>query len=110
MQRFDALAMIGLLIGAPAAFASQAKAKPAPARRGVLVRFARMFLGAVLVAAPVFADEVPIARLASVRFAVANLDKARQFYTELLGFEEAFGLKDDGGQVESALFKVNDDQ
>jgi catechol 2,3-dioxygenase-like lactoylglutathione lyase family enzyme len=49
-------------------------------------------------------------RLAGVSFKVADLEKARQFYTGILGLEEAFDLKDSNGVVQSIFFKVNDDQ
>src|SRR5437899_879009 len=56
------------------------------------------------------AQDLPITRLAGVSFKVADLEKTRQFYTGILGLEEAFDLKDASGAVKSAFFKVNDDQ
>jgi catechol 2,3-dioxygenase-like lactoylglutathione lyase family enzyme len=44
------------------------------------------------------------------RFHSAALEKARQFYTGVLGLEEAFDLKDSSGAIQSVFFKVNDDQ
>ena len=44
-----------------------------------------------------------------VGFKVSDFEKSKQFYTEVLGFEEAFRLSA-GGKVTAAYFKVNDDQ
>src|SRR5262249_4183345 len=60
--------------------------------------------------APALAEEPLITRLGGVTFTVASLDKARQFYTELLGLDEAFDIKDASGKVQGAFFKVNDEQ
>src|SRR5437870_369812 len=70
----------------------------------------RTFACVLLFAAPVMADDSTIARLAGVSFTVANVDKARQFYTELLGLEETFVLEGPDGKIQSVFFKVNDDQ
>ena len=37
--------------------------------------------------------EPAVTRLAGVTFQIADLDKARQFYTNIFGLEEAFDLK-----------------
>lgn len=55
-------------------------------------------------------EELPVMGIANVTFKVADLDKARRYYTGILGFAEAFDLKDGSGKVTSAYFKVNDDQ
>jgi lactoylglutathione lyase len=55
-------------------------------------------------------SEPRITRLAGVSFTVADLDKARQFYSDVLGFDDAFNVKDAGGKLQSVFFKVNDDQ
>ena len=55
-------------------------------------------------------DELPVLGIANVTFKVADLAKARAFYTGILGYAEAFTLKDSGGKVTSVYFKVNDDQ
>lgn len=70
----------------------------------------RTLVCVLLLAASAWAEEAPVTRLGGVSFTVASLDKARQFYTELLGLEEAFDLKDAEGRPQSAFFKVNDDQ
>ena len=54
--------------------------------------------------------DLPILGLAGVTFRSSNLDKARGYYQGVLGFQEAFTLKDASGQVASVFFKVNDDQ
>jgi catechol 2,3-dioxygenase-like lactoylglutathione lyase family enzyme len=56
------------------------------------------------------AADSPVTRLAGGRFKIADLDKARQFYTGSLGLEEAFDLKDSSGAVKTAYFKINDEQ
>src|SRR5262245_14102026 len=64
----------------------------------------------LLIATPVLADDPAVTRLAGVSFTVADLDKAKQFYTDVLGFEQAFDLKDSAGKTQSVFLKVNDDQ
>ncbi len=56
------------------------------------------------------AEKILIQRIAGARIVVPDLEKTRQFYTGLLGLEEAFTLKDENGAVTSAFFKVNDEQ
>jgi len=55
-------------------------------------------------------EELPVIGIANVTFKVTELDKARDYYKGILGFAEAFDLKDRAGKVASAYFKVNDDQ
>src|SRR5262249_56186426 len=55
-------------------------------------------------------DELPLMGIANVTFKVTDLDKARAYYKGILGFAEAFDLKDRSGKVTSAYFKINDDQ
>ena len=45
-----------------------------------------------------------------LRFASAIPIKARRYYNGVLGFAEAFTIKDAAGRVASVFFKVNDDQ
>jgi catechol 2,3-dioxygenase-like lactoylglutathione lyase family enzyme len=59
---------------------------------------------------PALAEDHLATRLAGASFKVVDLEKARQFYTVILGLEEAFDLKDSNGVVQSSFFKVNDDQ
>jgi len=70
----------------------------------------RSVLYFLLLASPVVAQDAVVTRLAGASFTVADIAKARQFYTELLGFDEAFDLKDASGKPNSVFFKVNDDQ
>lgn len=56
------------------------------------------------------AADLPIAGLASVAFRVSDLERARGFYTGVLGFEEAFALRRADGSLERVFFKVNDEQ
>jgi catechol 2,3-dioxygenase-like lactoylglutathione lyase family enzyme len=70
----------------------------------------RSILCFLVLASPVVAQDAVVTRLAGAAFTVADIGKARQFYTELLGFEEAFDLKDTSGKLTSVFVKVNDDQ
>jgi catechol 2,3-dioxygenase-like lactoylglutathione lyase family enzyme len=53
---------------------------------------------------------IPVVGIAGITFRVSDLDKARRYYQGVLGFPEAFSLKDVQGRVASIFFKVNDDQ
>ena len=64
----------------------------------------------LLAAAAASAEDSPVTRLAGVTFKIADLEKTRQFYTGMLGLEEAFDIKDSSGALQSVFFKVNDDQ
>jgi catechol 2,3-dioxygenase-like lactoylglutathione lyase family enzyme len=70
----------------------------------------RTIIGLLLIAMAALAEELPITRLAGASFKVADLEKARQFYTGILGLDEAFDLRDASGAIQSVFFKVNDDQ
>jgi hypothetical protein len=48
-------------------------------------------------------EELPVIGIAKVTFKVPDLDKARTYYKYVLGFAEAFDLKDSSGQVTSAF-------
>jgi catechol 2,3-dioxygenase-like lactoylglutathione lyase family enzyme len=56
------------------------------------------------------ADDLPILGLAGITFRVSSLERARGYYTGVLGFAEAFSHRNAAGQVTSVFFKVNDDQ
>lgn len=76
----------------------------------LLQKAPRLFLAlAFLLVSAVSAQELPLLGIAHVGFKVSDFEKAKQFYTEVLGYEEAFRLSADG-QVTAAYFKVNDDQ
>ena len=64
----------------------------------------------LLLCGTVFAEDLPILGLAHVGFRVSDLEKARAFYHGILGYEEAFDLKESAGNVKTAYFKVNDNQ
>jgi len=53
---------------------------------------------------------VPLLGLAQVTVKATDLAKSRKYYNGVLGFAEAFDLKDSSGNVTSAYFKINDDQ
>jgi catechol 2,3-dioxygenase-like lactoylglutathione lyase family enzyme len=79
-------------------------------RRGLAaVVLAAMTIGLAAQGTPPSSD-LPIAGLAGITFRVSDLDKARRYYSGVLGFAEAFTLKDAAGRVASVFFKVNDDQ
>lgn len=59
---------------------------------------------------PPAGEDLPIVGLAGITFRVTDLEKARRYYTGVLGLAEAFDLKDGAGKVASVFFKVNDDQ
>ena len=51
---------------------------------------------------------MPLLGLARVSIRVADLDKARAFYSGVAGFEDAFDARNVDGSVAAAYFKVND--
>ncbi len=76
-------------------------------------RFAGAVL-AVLLSQPVLAQNTPprprILGVAHVAYYVSDLDKARQFYEQFLGFAEPFAIKRDDGSERSVFIKINDQQ
>jgi len=56
------------------------------------------------------ASDIPLAGLAGITFRVSDLDRSRRYYQGVLGFAEAFSLRDAAGRVASVFFKVNDNQ
>lgn len=66
------------------------------------------FLALLAIGLP--AQDLPVTALAHVGFLTSDLDKARQFYTGVLGYEQAFALKNAQGGIAMAFFKVNDEQ
>ena len=64
----------------------------------------------LLITTAALAEDLPVTRLAGVTIKVADLEKSRQFYTGMLGLDEAFTIKDSSGALQSVFFKVNDDQ
>src|SRR5262249_44794470 len=76
----------------------------------------RKLLPIVLLAASfLFAQPSEIKRprilgIAHVAFYVSDLGKARAFYKDFLGFDEAFSLKRDDGSDRIAFIKINNQQ
>ena len=82
-----------------------------PIRRGCAVVLLTLFGGAMSAQQPSApAADLPLLGLAGITFRVSDLDRARRYYQGVLGFREAFTLKDARGDVASVFFKVNDDQ
>jgi len=52
----------------------------------------------------------PIVGLAHIAFQVSDLKKAREFYGELLGYDEPFQVFKEDGQIALTYFKINDRQ
>ena len=61
-------------------------------------------------ATPAGVSDLPILGIAQVTNMVSDLGKARAYYGGVLGFTEAFDLKDGTGKIDSAYFKINDEQ
>ncbi len=80
------------------------------AYRAFLRRGTRLAGPALLAAMTVLSQQPPIEGLAHVGFRVSDMQKARAFYTGVLGYEEAFVIA--GGPQGAPLhyFKINDDQ
>src|SRR6185312_6717572 len=64
------------------------------------------FILTTLVSGASSAQPVPIEGIAHVGFRTGDLEKARSYYTGLLGFQQAFELKAKDGGIASAFFKV----
>lgn len=60
---------------------------------------------------PARAEELPLLGLAHVEIRVSDLEQSRRFYQGLLGYEEAFEVRDSAGTgAATVYFKVNDRQ
>src|ERR1041384_7485249 len=59
---------------------------------------------------PAAAGDLPIVGIAGITFRVSDLDKARRYYSGVLGLAEAFTTTDATQHATSVFFKVNDDQ
>ena len=55
------------------------------------------------------AQDLPLTGISHVNFRVSDLEKAREFYTGLLGYQQAFSTGRNGA-VGTAYLKVNDEQ
>src|SRR5260370_35480449 len=70
----------------------------------------RTLISYLLFASAIFAaDELPITGVARAGFKSSDLEKTRSYYAGVLGFHEAFDIKDSSGKVTAAFFKINDD-
>src|SRR5262249_47184217 len=81
--------------------------------RGNERMIATKFLPLLLMAASLFAAIVErphIIRIAHMAYYVSDLNKARNYYEDFLGFEEAFRLKNPDGAEHLAFIKINDQQ
>jgi lactoylglutathione lyase len=56
------------------------------------------------------ANDLTILGIAGVGFKARDLNKSRAYYSGVLGYREAFDIKNTAGQIVTAYFKVNDDQ
>ncbi len=56
------------------------------------------------------AQDLPLLGLAHVGFKVSDIQKARGFYTGVLGYPEAYALKVNIEAPTTVYFKINDDQ
>ena len=72
----------------------------------------RILLAALLMLAlaPPQPSRPRILGLSHIGVFVSDLARARVFYTDLLGFDEAFTLPGAGGPVDAAFVKINDRQ
>ena len=57
-----------------------------------------------------YSQPLPLEGIAHVGFRVSDLEKARAYYTGLLGYQEAFHGTNAAGATTVAYFKVNEDQ
>src|SRR5216117_1288758 len=83
-----------------------------PRRRGctlvLLTVLCQRFSAAQVASAP--SGDLPIVGIAGIAFRVSDLDKARRYYSGVLGLAEAFTTTDSAGRVTSVFFNVSDDQ
>lgn len=66
-----------------------------------------------MISLPVYAQKIErpkILGIAHVSFKVSDINKAREFYGNLLGYEEAFTYYNNNGSIWISFFKVNDRQ
>jgi len=68
-------------------------------------------LGSCFLAAGLaYGQPLPLEGIAHIGFRVSDLEKARAYYTGLLGYQEAFHGTNAAGATTTAYFKVNEDQ
>jgi catechol 2,3-dioxygenase-like lactoylglutathione lyase family enzyme len=56
------------------------------------------------------AADLPVGGISHVGYRVADLDRTRAFYRDVLGFQQAFPQADATGRITGAVIKINDDQ
>ena len=54
--------------------------------------------------------ELPLYGIAHVAYRAADLEKSADFYTGILGYQEAFRFEAEDGRPASVFFKINDEQ
>jgi catechol 2,3-dioxygenase-like lactoylglutathione lyase family enzyme len=69
-----------------------------------------ILVGGVTIAAGAAPQRPPIVGVANIALKVGDLEKARNFYGHVLGYSEAFQLKQEGDAPAWTCFKVNDHQ
>lgn len=87
--------------------------RPLPFPAAVVTHYTvrmRLLLSGALLAALAAAQDLPVTGIAHAAFLTSDISKARQFYTGLLGYEEAFQLTDHQGNLRYVFFKINEDQ
>jgi lactoylglutathione lyase len=67
------------------------------------------FAGTAL-AAPADSASMPVTRIAHMAYYVTDLNRARAYYHDFLGFDEAFTLRNADGSDHIAYFRINDQQ
>ncbi len=87
---------------------------PTKIMRTTFVAFSICTFAGALIAASSFvhADthQPPVTRVAHMGYYVTDLNRARSYYHDFLGFDEAFTLKNPDGSDHIAFFKINDRQ
>ncbi len=82
--------------------------------RNTLIAIFTCTLAAAFIAACSFAhgdaSQLPVIRVAHMGYYVSDLNRARAYYHDFLGFDEAVTLKNADGSAHIAFFKINDNQ
>ena len=55
-------------------------------------------------------QSLPLEGIAHIGFRVSDLEKSRDYYTRLLGYQETFAYQDNSGRTTLAFIKINDQQ
>lgn len=70
----------------------------------------RNLICCLMLAGAMLAADLPLIGIASVGFRVSDMERARGFYTGVLGYEEAFQIPGEDGGAAIRFFKINDSQ